>query len=53
MTNIKENNYYKKVKISGWTKSKFVETNLTYPENINQIIDVLRIAKNQKKKNSY
>ena len=50
MINIKENNYYKKVKISGWAKSKFVETNLTYPENINQIIEVLRFAKNQKKR---
>ena len=50
MTNIKENNYYTQVKISGWTKSKFVETNLTYPENINQIIDVLRFAKNKKKR---
>jgi len=50
MINIKENNYYKKVKISGWAKSKFVETNLTYPKNINQIIEVLRFAKNQKKR---
>ena len=50
MTKIEKNNYYKKVKVSGWSKSKFVETNLIYPRNINQIVEVLKLAKHKNKR---